>query len=199
MEAAFADLAGSPVKRVAAILHERRAAGSGRSTPAPACPKACGPPSRRRCGASIRAGAETDAARLSRHVIVSARWRRAATWRRRDGPARRAAAALRGRGGPRRGAAADALADEAALALVLEHAPESWTSELAARAVAMAAGQASAELLAQDALVEAVAGIVQHHEVDAVIHRDLDAGDAAELDVVGDRADRALVGSRRRS
>ena len=47
------------------------------------------------------------------------------------------------------------------------------------------------ELLAQDALVEAVAGVVQHDEVDAAVHRDVDALDAAELGVVGDRARRA--------
>src|ERR1700731_1623449 len=50
------------------------------------------------------------------------------------------------------------------------------------------------ELLAQNALVEAVAGIEQHGHIDAVIHADLDGPHRAHLVVVGDGGDRALVG-----
>src|ERR1700688_5172748 len=50
------------------------------------------------------------------------------------------------------------------------------------------------ELLAQNALVEAVARIEQHVHGDAVIHADLDGADRAHLVVVGDGGDRALFG-----
>src|SRR5580693_6531276 len=50
------------------------------------------------------------------------------------------------------------------------------------------------ELFAQDALVEAVAGIEQHVHVDAVIHADLDGAHRSHLVMVGDGGDRALFG-----
>ena len=49
-----------------------------------------------------------------------------------------------------------------------------------------------AELLAQDALVKAVAGIMKHDEVDAAIHGDIHPLHAAEFRVVGHRANRAV-------
>jgi len=48
------------------------------------------------------------------------------------------------------------------------------------------------ELLAHDALVEAVAGIEQHAHADAVIHLDVDSEHVAHLVMVGDGGDRAL-------
>src|ERR1700729_3037744 len=54
--------------------------------------------------------------------------------------------------------------------------------------------RSNAELFAQDALVEAVAGIEQHVHGNAVIHADLDGAHRAHLVVVGDGGDRALVG-----
>src|SRR6266566_3635124 len=50
-----------------------------------------------------------------------------------------------------------------------------------------------AELLAQNALVEAVPRIEQHLHGDAVIHLDVDRADRAHLVVVGDRGDRTLL------
>jgi hypothetical protein len=50
------------------------------------------------------------------------------------------------------------------------------------------------ELLPQNPLVEAVAGVVEHDEIDRAVDLDLDADDVVDLDVVGDRADRALLG-----
>ena len=47
-----------------------------------------------------------------------------------------------------------------------------------------------AELLAQDALVQAVAGVVHHDEVERAVDRDLDRDDVVDLGVIGDGADR---------
>src|SRR5262245_19851932 len=54
-------------------------------------------------------------------------------------------------------------------------------------------GRLVAELLAQDALFQAVAGIEQHAHRDGLVREHLDAGNIARLVVVGDRRDRALV------
>src|SRR6476620_7787662 len=51
-----------------------------------------------------------------------------------------------------------------------------------------------AELLAQDAFVEAVAGIVQQPQIDAAIHRHPHARHIAKFRVVGHRADRPFLG-----
>ena len=50
-----------------------------------------------------------------------------------------------------------------------------------------------AELLAQDALFQAVAGVEQHAHRDGLVGQHLDAADVAHLVVVGDRGDGALV------
>ncbi len=49
------------------------------------------------------------------------------------------------------------------------------------------------ELLAQDALFQAVAGIEQHPHRDGLVGKHLDAADVARLIVIGHRRDRALV------
>jgi hypothetical protein len=51
-----------------------------------------------------------------------------------------------------------------------------------------------AELLAENALVEAVPGIEQHVHGYAVIHADFDGADGAHLVVVRDSGDGALLG-----
>src|SRR5581483_4314341 len=51
-----------------------------------------------------------------------------------------------------------------------------------------------AELLGEDALIQAVAGIEHHEEVDLARLLDLDAHHEARLGVVGDRTHGALVG-----
>src|SRR5216683_5452059 len=50
-----------------------------------------------------------------------------------------------------------------------------------------------AELLAQNALLQAVAGIEQHPHRDGLVGEHLDAADIARLVVVGDGGDRPLV------
>src|SRR5579862_1133101 len=50
------------------------------------------------------------------------------------------------------------------------------------------------ELLAQDALVEAVTGIEQHVHGDAVVHADFDRADGAHLVVVCNGGNRAFFG-----
>src|SRR6478609_7572313 len=50
------------------------------------------------------------------------------------------------------------------------------------------------ELLAQDAFVEAVAGIVQQHQVDAAIHRHPHARHVTKLRVIGHRAHGTFLG-----
>src|SRR5262245_48135616 len=50
-----------------------------------------------------------------------------------------------------------------------------------------------AELLAQNPLVEAVAGIEQHLHGDAVIHVNVDGTDRTNLVVIGHRGDRPLL------
>ena len=52
-----------------------------------------------------------------------------------------------------------------------------------------------AELLAQNALIQAVAGIEQHLHGDAVIHLDADRADRPHFVVVGDGGNRAFSGS----
>ena len=51
-----------------------------------------------------------------------------------------------------------------------------------------------AELLAQDALVQAVAGIEQHLHRDRMVHADVDVAHRAHLGVIGDRRDRPPLG-----
>src|SRR5260370_14079576 len=50
-----------------------------------------------------------------------------------------------------------------------------------------------AELLAQDALFQAVTGIEQHPHRDRLVGKHLDATDVARLVVIGHRRDRAFV------
>src|ERR1700738_1045117 len=49
------------------------------------------------------------------------------------------------------------------------------------------------ELLAQDTLFQAVAGVEQHSPRDGLVGQHLDPADVARLVVIGDRRDRALV------
>ena len=50
------------------------------------------------------------------------------------------------------------------------------------------------ELFAQDAFIEAAAGVVQHDEIDTAVHADVHALQATKLGVVGNRARRAQHG-----
>ena len=50
------------------------------------------------------------------------------------------------------------------------------------------------ELLAQDALLQAVAGIEEKIRGDATVHMDFDCMHAAHLDMIGDRGDRSPLG-----
>ncbi len=49
------------------------------------------------------------------------------------------------------------------------------------------------ELLAQDALFQAMAGIEQHAHRDGLVGKHLDAADVARFIVIGHRGDRTLV------
>ena len=51
-----------------------------------------------------------------------------------------------------------------------------------------------AELLAQDALVQAVAGVEQHLHRDRVVHANFHIADRADFGVVGDGRDRPPLG-----
>src|SRR6266699_6149303 len=55
-----------------------------------------------------------------------------------------------------------------------------------------AGGKSVSELLAQDALFQAVAGIEQHPHRDGLVGKHLDAADIAGLVVIGDGGDRAF-------
>ena len=50
------------------------------------------------------------------------------------------------------------------------------------------------ELLAQDPLIQAVAGVEQHMHGEVMVHADFDRADGAHLVVIGNGGDRALEG-----
>src|ERR1700682_1262892 len=61
------------------------------------------------------------------------------------------------------------------------------------REVRVTSLKSMAELLAQDVLFQAVAGIEQHPHRDGLVGKHLDAADVARLAVIGPRRDRSFV------
>ncbi len=170
-EAAFVSLSDCAAKRVAALLRDRSGVGLRALCRKAGLPVSLEPAFAAAILALNAAASMPDSLRqgIDRELICApcsspARRMRAETQalmallRRMDAEAAREEARV----------LADLLADDAALALLVEADP-SFLVELEARRSARSGlkPRSVSELLAQDALVQAVAGIVQHDEIDA--------------------------------